>query len=150
MRADQSSDVKISQIVRMRDKEGRFAEISPVGQDRAARPKEMGLMNKIDEGSPLRQGDVVPNFVGKPMGVDQHALDTSAEQQLEPIVQERFAMDRDETFRRGIGDGAKPAPHARGQQERSHDSFRQCLAGRVFGLVGVRRRVDLVRQIAHR
>ena len=65
---------------------------------------------------------MVADFVGKPMRVDQRALDAAGEEQLEPIIEQRLAVDRDKAFRYRLSDGAETLADAGGEEEGAHEN----------------------------
>ncbi len=69
------------------------------------------------------------DLLRQPMAVDQRAIDAGLEQQVEPVVEQRLAVDRHEAFRNGIGERSQPGAEAGGEQQRFHGRRRPSSGG---------------------
>ena len=107
----------------MGDQHRRRPDISGVGNERAARAEQFRLVHQIDLCVPRRGGDMIPHARGQMVRVDQDALDPRAAQQIEPVVEQRAAVDRHKAFRGGGGDRPQSGAQASGKEQRRASEF---------------------------
>jgi hypothetical protein len=98
MSGNKFRDIEICQIVGMRDKKRAGGEPFAIHENCAARAQEFVFMNEIDSIAERRPRNVIAHDVGEPMRVDQHAFNVRGKQRLQPVIKQRFILNRHQTF----------------------------------------------------
>lgn len=91
-------DIEICQIVGVRDKKGAGAEPFAIRENCAARAQELVFMNEINSIAERRPRNMIAHDIGEPMRVDQHAFNVRGKQRLQPVIEQRFTLNRHQTF----------------------------------------------------
>jgi len=98
MSGNKFRDIEICQIVGMRDKKRAGGEPFAIHENCAARAQEFVFMNEIDSIAERRPRNVIAHDIGEPMRVDQHAFNVRGKQRLQPVIKQRFILNRHQTF----------------------------------------------------